>query len=263
MTDLRLLTRLRELLPVLSTWGTALADLDAEGLGLALSHHEVPWAWTWLDAPGFVLEGVSIAQDARVLVYPEGPAPCTLGDLRGLEVIDGVWVARDHRVLGATGGAYRGFVVEVPVLLPDVIHFYSVVDVYGEFSNFAPFPLRIDGALWRTSEHYFQAQKFKERKLRERIRRAKTPGEAARMGRSRKNPLRRDWESAKLNVMRKAVRAKFEQHRDLAALLVQTDDATIIEHTPNDAYWGDGGDGSGQNWLGRILMDVRGELVAG
>ena len=31
---------------------------------------------------------------------------------------------------------------------------------FGEFSNFAPFPVQIDGKKWPTSEHYFQAQKF-------------------------------------------------------------------------------------------------------
>jgi N-glycosidase YbiA len=141
--------------------------------------------------------------------------------------------------------------------------FYSVGDDYGELSNFAAYPIRLDGATWPTSEHYFQAQKFKDHKLRERIRKANTPAEAARLGRSRKHPLRRDWESAKLNVMRKAVVAKFEQHNELAALLRQTEDARIAEHTSNDSFWGDGGDGSGRNWLGRILMDVRADLLAG
>jgi len=60
--------------------------------------------------------------------------------------------------------------------------------------------------------------------------------------------------------MRKAVRAKFEQHADLAALLRATDDAPIVEHTTNDTFCGDGGDGSGENMLGRILMEVRAEL---
>jgi ribA/ribD-fused uncharacterized protein len=60
--------------------------------------------------------------------------------------------------------------------------------------------------------------------------------------------------------MRKAVLAKFEQHPDLAALLVATGDARIVEHTDADSFWGDGGDGSGQNMLGRILMDVRARL---
>ena len=40
------------------------------------------------------------------------------------------------------------------------INFYSVNDEYGEFSNFAAFPIKLKGKHWPTSEHYFQAQKF-------------------------------------------------------------------------------------------------------
>ncbi len=83
---------------------------------------------------------------------------------------------------------------------------------------------------------------------------------AARMGRDRKRKLRRDWESAKVNVMREAVLAKFTQHDELQKLLLATGDAKIIEHTANDDYWGDGGDGKGRNMLGQILMDVRNQL---
>ena len=86
---------------------------------------------------------------------------------------------------------------------------------------------------------------------------------AARMGRSRKRPLRKDWESVKDQVMHEAVRAKFTQHADLRAILLGTGAAEIVEHTENDAYWGDGGDGSGKNRLGRILMRVREALRAG
>jgi ribA/ribD-fused uncharacterized protein len=60
--------------------------------------------------------------------------------------------------------------------------------------------------------------------------------------------------------MRKAVLAKFTQHEDLRAILLGTGDAVLIEHTEKDSYWGDGGDGSGQNRLGHILMSVRAEL---
>jgi predicted NAD-dependent protein-ADP-ribosyltransferase YbiA (DUF1768 family) len=41
----------------------------------------------------------------------------------------------------------------------DSIKFYRLNDDYGEFSNFAPFPIQLDGQRWPTSEHYFQAQK--------------------------------------------------------------------------------------------------------
>ena len=83
---------------------------------------------------------------------------------------------------------------------------------------------------------------------------------AARMGRSRKRPLRKDWESAKDAIMHEAVLAKFTQHDDLREILLNTGDAEIVEHTANDRYWGDGGDGRGKNMLGKILMRVREEL---
>ena len=42
--------------------------------------------------------------------------------------------------------------------IPKVINFYSTGDEFGEFSNFAAFPITLDGMSWPTSEHYFQAQ---------------------------------------------------------------------------------------------------------
>ena len=83
------------------------------------------------------------------------------------------------------------------------------------------------------------------------------------MGRSRKLPLRKDWEHVKDNVMREALMAKFTQHSDLKQQLLSTGSATIIEHTENDSYWGDGGDGSGKNKLGVLLMEIRERLRAG
>jgi len=144
--------------------------------------------------------------------------------------------------------------------MSDPIRFYSVADEYGEFSSFAPYPIVVDGRRWPTSEHYFQAAKFKDQRDQDAVRKAKSPMLAARMGRDRKRKLRPDWESCKVSVMRKAVFAKFTQHPDLGALLLSTGDAKLVEHTENDDYWGDGGDGRGKNMLGRILMDVRSEL---
>lgn len=144
--------------------------------------------------------------------------------------------------------------------MPDVINFYDPRDEFGCFSNFARYSLLLDGKMWPTSEHYFQAQKFEDPQIKEEVRMCKTPRLAANMGRDRKNPIRRDWESVKVEVMRKAVRAKFTQQEDIRAVLLSTGDAKIVEHTTNDSYWGDGGDGSGKNMLGRILMEIREEL---
>lgn len=145
---------------------------------------------------------------------------------------------------------------------PEEILFYGVGDEYGFMSNFAPAPVRLKGRVWPTTEHYFQAQKFAGTRHEGEVRAAKTPMIAARMGRDRSRPLRRDWESVKVSVMRDAVMAKFVQHDDLRAQLLATGDAPLVEHTENDSYWGDGGDGSGQNMLGRILVEVRAALRA-
>jgi hypothetical protein len=142
------------------------------------------------------------------------------------------------------------------------IKFYSTADEYGEFSNFAPFPIRLKNRTWPTTEHYFQAQKFAgtDDPHADAIRKAGSPMIAARMGRDRKRRLRRDWESAKVSVMREALAAKFDQHPHLRDLLLSTGDAKLVEHTDHDDYWGDGGDGSGRNMLGQLLMEIRRRL---
>ncbi|WP_437718317.1 NADAR family protein [Sorangium sp. So ce448] len=141
-----------------------------------------------------------------------------------------------------------------------VIRFYRSGDAHGFFSNFSRHPVTLKGKVWPTSEHYFQAQKFPGTEHEEVIRNAPGPGDAARMGRQRSRPLRPDWEQVKDDVMREVVLAKFTQHEDLRRALLDTGDAELVEHTANDAYWADGGDGSGRNMLGIILMEVRAQL---
>ena len=140
------------------------------------------------------------------------------------------------------------------------IRFYFANLEYGEFSNFAKYPIQLKGQLWPTTEHYFQAQKFEGLGYEDEIRGAKSAREAADLWRSKRYPLRGDWEEVKDSVMYDAVMAKFTQYEELKELLLSTGDAILIEHTKVDSYWADGGDGSGKNMLGKILMDVRDEL---
>jgi ribA/ribD-fused uncharacterized protein len=149
-------------------------------------------------------------------------------------------------------------------MMPEVINFYKTKDPYGFFSNFSRHPIELGGKTWPTTEHYFQAMKFESTDPvhAEEIRLADTPAKAAKMGRMRSKPLRKDWESVKDETMRRAVIAKFFQHNDIGQDLVNTGDAELVEHTKNDRYWGDGGDGTGKNMLGKILMEVREQLNA-
>lgn len=141
------------------------------------------------------------------------------------------------------------------------VYFYSKTTSYYELSNFSPHGFPLDGVYWPTVEHYFQAQKFPSAPAyQETIRQAYTPKEAKSLGRSRKIPLRSDWEQVKEEVMRKGLRAKFTAHPELAALLRETGTRQLIENAPSDFYWGCGNTGTGKNRLGILLMELRAAL---
>jgi N-glycosidase YbiA len=144
------------------------------------------------------------------------------------------------------------------------IYFYVPRDEWGWLSNFSPHGVDLDGAWWPTVEHYFQAAKFVETDPAHAaaIRGVANPRDAARMGRDRGHPLRSDWEAVKEDVMRRAVRSKIVKHPELREKLLATGEEEIVEVSPSDYYWGAGQDGSGQNRLGHILMEVRTELRA-
>ncbi len=140
------------------------------------------------------------------------------------------------------------------------LRFYRTNEPYGFLSNFAPYPILLDSFLWPTSEHYFQASKFLDDSIKSRIREIKSPMKAAEEGRNRIYPIRPDWDSVKDDKMRTSIRTKFLQHHEIKMKLLETGDSILIEHTTNDHYWADGGDGSGKNVLGILLMELRKEL---
>lgn len=148
---------------------------------------------------------------------------------------------------------------------------------FGFLSHFHRSPMIIDSVDWPTVEHFYQAHKSLDRRYYLAIRACATPGHAKRRaaapsvgGRDRgswfveKGQMPRpDWDEVKADIMRRADREKYRQNPDLASRLLATADAEIIEDTSNDAYWGIGRDGGGQNRAGRILMEVRQALCAG
>ncbi|WP_110987649.1 NADAR family protein [Acaryochloris thomasi] len=144
------------------------------------------------------------------------------------------------------------------------IFFYKVTDPYGCFSNFSLHSVHLQGHDWPTSEHFYQAQKYRDvdQALCDRIRQTPTPEEAAALGRGSQVPLRPDWEKIKPKIMYEVVREKFSTHADIRAILLATGEELIVEDSPRDAYWGCGLDGTGQNQLGKVLMQVRQELRA-
>ncbi len=129
---------------------------------------------------------------------------------------------------------------------------------YRFLSNFFPATVEYDGLEYSSTEHAYQAAKTEDPSQRRRIREVQKPGEAKRLGKQVK--MRTDWEKIKIDVMRDLVRQKFSKHKDLKEKLLATGDAYIEEtNSWNDTFWGVC-KGKGQNWLGKILMEIREEL---
>ena len=141
------------------------------------------------------------------------------------------------------------------------IRFYHSDQTWGEFSNFSQHAVYLQEKIWRTAEHFYQAQKFNDPILQERVRSSPAPMLAKQIANQLASQhLRADWPSVKEKVMEQVLVAKFNQHPELRQLLLSTRQRNIAEHTRNDSYWGDGGDGTGLNRLGVLLMKLRKQL---
>lgn len=157
-----------------------------------------------------------------------------------------------------------------PITLPGVT-WEAAAAACGPLADASGFP---DGLIpFRTGEHAFAAMKFwgsDFSHFAEIVLSAVDPNTAKALGRSRRHPLRADWEEVKLDVMAAVTRAKYAVGREEADRLLNTGDKLLCEFT----FWGDtvwGVDGNsetgeglwpGRNWLGTLLMSRRAELRA-
>ena len=111
-----------------------------------------------------------------------------------------------------------------------------------------------------TVEHQWQAEKTLNPDVRARILQAKSPGAAKLAG--RQVQLRADWEEIKYERMKFWLDWKFSQPV-FAAQLEATGNAVLIEGNQwGDEIWGRvwrHGHWEGQNWLGKLLMQIRAE----
>ncbi len=145
--------------------------------------------------------------------------------------------------------------------MPDPILFYGLKGTYGGFSNWYQTNFELDGKRWRTSEHYYMAQKTHDKDAKEKIRKAPSPRDAKALAGPRGIiQLRKDWDSVKFDVMVKACYAKFTQDAHLRDLLLSTGDLSIHEDC-SDEWWGGGPNfPDGRDLLGKALMKVRGMI---
>ena len=135
---------------------------------------------------------------------------------------------------------------------------------WGIFSNFAALskPIAASDRDFKTSEHLYQAAKFRESpELQNRIAQAASARDAANIGRHADNKPDADWNDRRIDAMRWVIRMKREANPALVdAALQRTGDLPIVEHAPAGAFWGTRPEGErlvGQNVLGRLWMELR------
>lgn len=129
--------------------------------------------------------------------------------------------------------------------------------------NNYPVDIKVGGLVYPTVEHAYQAAKFDDLNIKQKI--ADLPASKVKrakdIGRKTKG-INPEWNYVKATVMKMLIRQKFFSREDLGLLLINTGNAAIVFKSNSDVFWGRTGTDEycGDNVLGEILEDIREEL---
>jgi ribA/ribD-fused uncharacterized protein len=146
------------------------------------------------------------------------------------------------------------------------IGFTKVALPHGWLGNMSPHPIVWNNKLWKTSEALFQALRFDDEAIQEKIRLEKSP-----MGAKFKAKGNREYtkiaplSEADLENMKLCVKLKLESHPEIKQQLKNTGTAILFEDVTarprgNNLFWGAMIKGDaliGENYLGKIWMELR------
>lgn len=136
-------------------------------------------------------------------------------------------------------------------------------------SNFSAFQLRADGFTFDTSEAYYHWLRFstgdaqgnyEAGRVATQIRQARSAHSAYRFAQEYKLLQRSDWDAVKVDMMRKVIQLKTEQHEYVKQKLMATGNRELIENSWRDSFWGWGYHRNGTNMLGKLWMELREKL---
>lgn len=125
--------------------------------------------------------------------------------------------------------------------------------------NEYPAAITVDSHLYPTVVHAYWALAAADPAVAEQIRTAARPHDAEKL--AGQAAIRPDWPAIRIAVMARLLRAKFEQHPQLAEILLAMDDGRIEYTGFGSGYW-NAGRGQGRNWMGRLLELIRSEIAA-
>ncbi len=142
--------------------------------------------------------------------------------------------------------------------------FLKTKERYGGLSNMAGgFPLVVNDVPIRSSEALYQACRFPHLpEIQHEIIAQRSPMSAKMKGKPHRHNSRTDWDAVRVKIMRWCLQVKLAQNWDkFSALLLETGDMPIVEHSRRDDFWGakpvDDHLLIGINVLGRLLMELR------
>lgn len=158
----------------------------------------------------------------------------------------------------------------------NIICFYHEYEDYGCFSNWYSTTFEYAGRVYNSVEQYMMYQKailFREYELANKIMASQNPSEIKQLGRSKMMYFNAElWDKISYTVVKRGIRAKFQQNQDICKILLDTGNNLLAEASSNDLKWGigiaitdnccyDTKAWRGKNLLGRILMEIRDELL--
>ena len=140
-------------------------------------------------------------------------------------------------------------------------------------SNFHEAPFKENTLAFQTVEHYLTYKKallFGDDVTAEKIYKTKTPAAVKSLGSKIKNVNVHEWQQNAEKIMKTGLLLKFTSSPECRDFLLNTENLTLAEASPNDKFWGIGvslsdkkiakGNWPGKNVLGKLLMEVREEL---
>ena len=146
------------------------------------------------------------------------------------------------------------------------LYFNSRTLYFDIFSNFYEEPLEINGQIWKSGEHFYQAAKFAKTGLQpdeeiyHTIINAETPGTAKRLADEYFSGENKECSHQALRTfvaMATMLNVKFAHGTLARKRLMQTGNLELIHHSGSDFFWGQSRKGEGKNLLGKALMQMR------
>ena len=144
-----------------------------------------------------------------------------------------------------------------------IIHTETMVkgffNEYRWLSNYHICDIEYKGKMFTSTEAAYQSAKTDDDYLKSQFQ-LMTPTESKSF--ANKIKVRRDWDSIKKDAMYEILQYKFTKHADLKQKLILTGE----KHLEETNYWGDTYygvcNGKGKNVLGKLLMQIREELIS-